>query len=127
MAEIQAPVSNYALQNVFNVDESGLFYRMAPRHSYLVESEIRRDVCGTEFQKQKSRLSMVFCVNTDGSHMLPMKYIGKSKAPRCFEDARFSQDRNYYSSQANAWMDSKSFKSWVQWRYTEVKVKLSGP
>ena len=36
--------SLYPLRNIYNMDESGLFYRLCPRMSYFSSSEIRRDV-----------------------------------------------------------------------------------
>ena len=43
--------------------------------TYLTRDEDRSTTRGTEMQKHKSRVSIVMCVNADGSHVLPVSYI----------------------------------------------------
>ena len=49
--EIRDISSDYELENICNMDESGLFYRIGPRQSYLTTTENRRETRGTELQK----------------------------------------------------------------------------
>ena len=44
MNQIRDICSLYPLRNILNLDESVLFYRLCPRISYFLSSEIRRDV-----------------------------------------------------------------------------------
>ena len=90
MTEIRSIAQGYPLRNIYNMDESGLFYRMCPRMSYLSPDEKRKEVRGTELQRHKSRLTIVLCVYGDGSHPVPVKYIGSASHPRCFRDSRFA-------------------------------------
>ena len=39
MAEIRSIAQGYSIRNIYNMDESGLFYRMCPRISYLSPDE----------------------------------------------------------------------------------------
>ena len=54
MEEIRTAVDNYTTKMVYNMDETGLFYRLGPNRSYLLASEDRRNIRGTELQKCKS-------------------------------------------------------------------------
>ena len=101
MKQIQEIADTYEVRNIHNVDESGLFFRMALSRTYLAGTDKRTNARGTELQKHKTSISMVFCFNADGSHKLPMRYIGVSKKPVCFRDSRFSHCAQYYWSQAN--------------------------
>ena len=94
---------------------------MVPRRSYLAHTESSRTVRGTDLQRNKARISTVLCLNGDGSHFVPVQYIGHSANPPCFRDNRFSELKIHYRSQANAWMDSIEFNRWIGWRYNEVR------
>ena len=48
------------------MDESGLFFRMDPRKSYLSKEDDRSAIRGTEFNKHKDRVTMVLaCIAVD--------------------------------------------------------------
>ena len=125
MSEIREISREYRLSNIYNEDESGLFYRMGPNRSYLMPHESRVDARGTSMQKAKSRISTIFCTNADASHVLPMRYIGSSKDPVCFRN--HASARSYYYSQRKGWMDGTVFQVWLKWWYSEVKKRSDGP
>ena len=127
MEEIRSTVGNYPMKMVYNMDETGLFYRLGPNRTYLLASEDRRTTRGTELQKHKSRVTAVLCVNADGSHTVPPRYIGKSVNPKCFNDFRFSHHRNFYSSQAKGWIDSDGFDKWIKWWHDRTEKHNPGP
>ena len=114
MQEIRGILSTYQLMNTYNVDESGLPYRMGPNRTYLTASENRAETRGTEMQKHKQSVSIVMCVNADGSHAFPVHYIGKSRNPMSVRSAQFSHLKSNYWSQSNGWIDSKGFEHWLQ-------------
>ena len=70
MAEIRSTVSDCPLSMLYSMDETGLFYRMGPNRTYLLQSEDDSATGGTELQKQKQRITVVLCVNADGHHSL---------------------------------------------------------
>ena len=72
MERLRSVSQNYPLRCIYNMDESGLFYRMGPRRSYLAPSESSRTVRGTDLQRNKARISIVLCVNGDDSHFAPV-------------------------------------------------------
>ena len=63
--------------DVYNMDETGLFYCLTPNSTSATGS-----VRGTK--KCKDRLTITLCANADGSHKCKPLVIGKSKKPRCF-------------------------------------------
>ena len=65
MAEIRSTAREYPRSMVYNMDETGLFYRMGRNRTYLLQSEDRRATRGTEVQKQKQRITVMLCVNAD--------------------------------------------------------------
>ena len=121
MNQIHDTCSLYPLRNICNMDESGLFYRLCPRMSYLSSSEIRLDVRGTDLQRNKNRITIVMAVNADGLHILPVWYIGHTNNPKCFRDSRYTALKSFYSNQTNVWMDSKEYTTWLQWWFGEVR------
>ena len=71
-------LSSYALRDIFNADEFGLFYKALPDKSMHLKSE---DCVGGKCSKV--RLTGLSAASATGEK-LPTFVIGKSKKPRCF-------------------------------------------
>ena len=127
MEEIRSTVGSYPMKMVYNMDETGLFYRQRPNRTYLLASGDRRNTGGTELQKHKSRVTAVLCVNAYGSHALPPRYVGKSVSPKCLNDPRFSHYRNFYSSQLKGSIGSDGFDLSIKWWHKEAEKHNPGP
>ncbi|GJT63784.1 CENP-B homolog protein 2-like protein [Tanacetum coccineum] len=68
-------VDQFEMKDIFNMDETGLFFRLQPDHS-LATMQL-------EGKKQdKERLTVAICCNEDGSEKLPLWIIGKYAKPR---------------------------------------------
>ena len=120
MREIRDTAAEYELKDLYSMDESELFYRMGPRKQYLYPSEDPCRARGTDFARQKSRITIVLCVYADGSYSVFIRCTGNSGESRCFRDHRFDEYKSHYSSQSNAWMDGRNFDEWILWWYNEV-------
>ena len=72
-------VKGYNLCDVFNMDETGLFFRMLPDKSLSTNDKVKG--C----KKIKDRITVALCSNADGSEKLKPLVIGKSENPRCFK------------------------------------------
>ncbi len=72
MLEFRSISSQYDIKKIYSVGESGLFYRMGPHQAYFTRNESRSTTRGTELQKHKRRVSILMCMNADGSHVLPV-------------------------------------------------------
>ena len=60
MGRVRKEVSGYAAEDVYNMDETGLFWKMTPNKGLVTEM-----VSGTK--KKKSRVTVVLACNTTGS------------------------------------------------------------
>lgn len=65
MFAIQHALSLYAPQDIFNCDETSLYWRLTPDRSLSTQ-----DLPGCK--KEKSRISTLFCCNSDTSECLPI-------------------------------------------------------
>jgi len=75
---LKAICEGYSPDNIYNCDETGLFYRALPTRS-LVQ---RNDKCkGGKFSKE--RLTVLLTASLTGHKLQPL-VIGKSRNPRCF-------------------------------------------
>lgn len=92
-------------EQVYNVDESGLFWKSLPKKTLALAGE--KDAPGRKVSKE--RLTFFPCSNAAGTHKLQLAVIGKSKKPRCFKNCVLPVK---YYSQKNAWMSKNIFKEW---------------
>lgn len=92
-------------EQIYNADETGLYYRLLPENTYVSSNE--KSAAG--HKKSKERLTAMLCANAAGTHKVKPLVIGKSRKPRCFKD--FINPLDYDNSQ-NAWMTLKIFKNW---------------
>jgi DDE superfamily endonuclease/Tc5 transposase DNA-binding domain len=98
--------SRYSLDRIYNMDETGLFYRLAPDRTLAT-----RQLSG--HKKNKERLSVALCANADGSHKLNPLIIGKSAKPRCFKNVRIKNLAMTYRNNTKAWMLTTTFQEWL--------------
>eukprot|EP00984_Skeletonema_dohrnii_P031549 scaffold24154_cov78-Skeletonema_dohrnii-CCMP3373.AAC.1 len=108
--EICTLIAEYDLDHVYNMDETGLFFKCLPNRSY-VKKEHYKNARGTKLMKAKDRTTVYVCTNASGTDKVPLSIIGKAKTPRCF--VRRKKKLKYYS-QARAWSDTVTFHKW--WR-----------
>ncbi|KAF2191763.1 DDE-domain-containing protein [Zopfia rhizophila CBS 207.26] len=75
MEDVQKLCLRFAEEDIFNMDEIGLFWRWA-----ISRGLATRSLPGVK--KDKSRVSVMLCCNATGTQRLPPWVIGKLKAPR---------------------------------------------
>lgn len=109
MAEIRKECGKYLLENIFSVGQTGLFYKLLPKRSYLSDSETRKTARGAKNMGAEDHVSAYLCTNATGSAKTPMALIGKPKNPPSF--GRKDPPLKYFS-QANAWSDGWTFRRW---------------
>ena len=97
----------YEPRNIFNCDESGLFYKLLPNKTLAFKGQ--RCAGG---KLSKDRLTLMFCVNMDGSDKCPLLTIGKSQKPRSFKNKVTLPTE--YKSNRKAWMTSDIFTEWLK-------------
>ena len=113
-------LSKYELDEIYNADEFGLFFRMQPDKSLNLRSE----AC-VGGKHSKIRLTGMAAANAMGDK-LPMFVIGKSKSPRCFKGVKHLLCR--YRNQNISWIDSVLFEEWIREmdsKFTKEKKKVA--
>ncbi|KAJ8947678.1 hypothetical protein NQ318_009562 [Aromia moschata] len=71
-------------EQVYNADESAIFWRVLPDTTWVHESE--KSAPGRNVSKDL--LTFMPCCNAAGSHKLPIFVIGKSHKPRAFKNSQ---------------------------------------
>ncbi len=70
LEELYRIIMQYDPENVYNMDETSLFFRLLLRYSLLMPNE---DISTTKGKnKAKDRVSFIICTNTYGMHKFPM-------------------------------------------------------
>ena len=76
----------YSPEDVYNADETSLFYELLPSHTLAFKGE----TCSGG-KKSKVRLTVLVCANMSGTDKRKLLVIGKSQNPRCFKGWKKSQ------------------------------------
>jgi len=83
LEELYSIIAQYDPENVYNMDETGLFFRLLPRYSILMPNE---DILSTRRKKKvKDRVSLIVCTDASRTHKIPCEMIGKPKEPACIK------------------------------------------
>ena len=82
--EIRKDLESYDPDNIYNWDETGLYFQLIPHSTYTARNEERRQVRGAKAQKAKDRVTLITCTNATATHKIPLAIIGKAAKPRCF-------------------------------------------
>lgn len=99
-------VEGYAAKDIFNADETGLFFNLHPDKTITYKQE----KCHRG-KRSKERVTVLFCTNSDGSEKLPPLVIGKYEKPRCFKN--ITNKPCPYTHSAKALMNSEIFVDWL--------------
>ena len=111
LRKLQEDLKNYPLSHIYNMDETGLFYRLMPNRTYVLRSETAKTTRGIKAMTAKDRITLYVCTNADGTQKLPLGVIGKSKNPACFRVRPLPKGVHYYS-QERAWSDTWTMQQW---------------
>ena len=110
--EIIKDLENYDPENIYNWNETVLYFKLIPHSTYTARNEERRQVRGAKAQKAKDRVTLITCTNATGTHKIPLAMIGKVANPWCF---RVRQSPIPYNNQSNAWNVSKLTMWWFRY------------
>ena len=98
---------DYELCDIFNVDETGLYYRAMPTRSMTVPGEKKS---GTKISKE--RITVMAACSATGEK-LPLLVIGKSENPRCFRGYEKASLGVRWEANKKAWMTTDIFRKWL--------------
>ena len=113
--------NGYALNQIFNCDETGLYYKLLPKKTLASHFE----KCADGRKSQKERVTINACSNAYalGSIKLPLLLIGKAKNPRCFKNIHRDSLPVVYKNQSNAWVNTEIFANWFHRNFVRMVSK----
>ncbi|MEL7079620.1 MAG: hypothetical protein AAGM46_27430, partial [Cyanobacteria bacterium J06582_2] len=96
---------------IYNMDEAGLYYKKMPNSTYLSKSVKR----ARGRKPDKSRVTVLFCVNQSGTHKVKPLVVHTARHPRCFKNLNDMADCPgiYWRSSKKAWITSQISKDWL--------------
>lgn len=106
MQNLPSLLKDFDADNIYNIDETALFYRCFPDKTMDFKSS---KCVGGKYSKE--RITVLVGANSTGSKKLPLLVIGKAKQPRCFKNVRSLPVK--YKANAKAWMTSEIFESYL--------------
>ena len=89
------------------MDESGSFYNMPP-DSTIAQKKIEGA------KKDKTRITIAFTCNADGTDRFEPFFIGHAEKPRCFNKKTGQELGFYYKSNKKAWMTGLLFQDYLR-------------
>ena len=113
-------LEGYSLDQVFNADETGLWWKLMPSKSLVLHGEKQ----AKNFKRSKDRVTLLGCCNASGTCKLPLTFIHKSARPRCFKNTQMSSLPVSYMSQSKAWMNATLFEAWFHDKFIPCVKKF---
>ena len=122
LKNIREHLKEYDNRDIFNMDETGLFWKMSPDGTLATQQT-------PGGKHEKARISVNFATNVTGTDKLPPWFIGKAANPRCFgrSGINIHNFRMVWRFNQKAWMTGRIFKEYLLWfdnRMTGRKVIL---
>ena len=106
-ARLPALCIGYKPEDIFNADETGLFFRALPNRTLA----FRNQPC-TGGKMAKNRLTVLFCASLTGETLKPF-VIGRSQRPRCFWKLSSYELPTRYAANQKSWMTNDLFHGWL--------------
>src|SRR2546423_1497950 len=114
---LQEVISNFDPEDVFNADETELFYRMMPNHTLATKPTPGKKM-------DKAILTVLLAANSTGTEKLDPLVIGHAKRPRCFSGINISQLPITYQYNSKAWMRMDIWEQWL--RHIDAGFHITG-
>ena len=106
-AKLPDLLKGYSPKDIYNCDETGLFFRTLPSRSYVSKTDSAKNG-----KLAKDRITVLLASSMAGDKLRPL-VIGKSANPRCFSQRSKRQMEITYESNSKAWMTSEIFTRWL--------------
>lgn len=122
-------VEGYVADQVFNADETGIFWKKMPARTYLSKNE----KTAKGFKAAKDRVSLLLCSNASGDFITKPLVIHRALNPRAFKGMDKTKLPVYWRANKRAWMTAVLFKDWFYnlfvpevEAYMKKKLRLQG-
>ena len=107
MKQIPELIEGYDQKDVFNCDETGLYYKQSTLLSLVMPGYSCHGG-----KAQKERITLLICCSWMGEKVKPL-IIGKSVRPRCLRGADLDSMAISYKYQKSLWMNGDIFSCWM--------------
>ncbi|KAL3701008.1 hypothetical protein R1sor_019030 [Riccia sorocarpa] len=108
-AQLKARIATYELKDVFNMDETGLFYKLKPNRT-LANAHVPGE------KSSKERIIVTLTCNMDGSVKLPPLVINRAMKPRAFSRRNIKNPANLgiqWFANKKVWMTGDIFEQFL--------------
>lgn len=113
----------YSADQVYNADETGLYWKKMPSRTYIAKAE----KVASGFKAAKERITLLFCSNASGDHLLKPLLINRSQRPRAMKGMDFKHLPVHWMANSKAWVTTAVFKEWFEEMFIpEVQEYLEG-
>ena len=114
-SRVEEMCSGYSPENIFNADETGVFYRALPDRTLAAKAD------GCKGGKvSKERLTVLFTCSMTGEKLKPF-VVGKSVKPRCFKNVDTNTLPAYWNANKKAWMTIDLFNQYARELNTQMR------
>jgi hypothetical protein len=121
LQECQEIAKLYPTEDVYNTDETGLFWLLVPDTTLATKAWSGR-------KKKKDRISVLVTVNGDGTHKVDHWIIGHANNPRCFGKgkAKIQHMLMHWRANKKAWMTASIFMEFLVYFDQQMRVVKPG-
>nr|CCA23137.1 putative CENPB/ARS binding proteinlike protein [Albugo laibachii Nc14] len=103
---LRARIVDYEAKDVYNLDETALYYCKPPNKTICTEPISGR-------KSDKKRLTVAVAANADGTEKLPLLFVGSAVKSRCFGRQSREHHGVQYKSTNKGWMTCALFQEWL--------------
>ncbi|XP_015925367.2 tigger transposable element-derived protein 2-like [Parasteatoda tepidariorum] len=104
---------NITMDQIFNADETGLYYKFLPPTTYTLAGETNP----SGLKVAEDRLTLLACANAAGTCKLRLTVIGKSKNPHCLKGVKVFPV--CYKANKKAWVTQELFIEWFKSEFVQ--------
>ncbi|GFT17732.1 tigger transposable element-derived protein 1 [Trichonephila clavipes] len=98
----------YCAHQVFNADETGLFWKKMPTRTYIAKSE----KTASGLKDAKDRVTLLLCSNASGDRMLKPLLVNRSLKPRALKGKDLNTLPVHWMANKKAWVTTAIFTEW---------------
>lgn len=111
----------YSPDQVFNADETGLFWKRMPSRTYIAKSEKK----ASGFKASKDRVTLLFCCNASGDKVLKPLLVNRFYRPRALKGKDLKQLPVHWMANKKAWVTTALFTEWfTNYFLPEVEIYM---
>ena len=119
MEAIRIAAADTPVGNRYNMDQTGLFWRMFPSSGLSTANR-------PGLKKDKARISLAFTTNDTGTDRFELWAIGKAKEPRALKKFNFGAHKVIWRSNQKAWFTTVIMEEWYRSFFTHIQQTKPG-